>query len=122
MAILGCDPILREGLRAAAELEQLGFSAGVYSVPCIKPLDVAGIKELASAYPLLMTLEEHQVTGGLGSAVAEVLGEISGPCARLSRLGLQDTWSSVVGSWEYLLAQYGLTGPQIAKTVVRLLR
>lgn len=122
VAILGCGPILREGLRAAGELEKLGFSAGVYSVPCIKPLDVAGVQALAAAYPLLVTLEEHQVTGGLGGAVAEVLGEMSGPRSRLCRLGLPDTWSGVVGSREYLLAQYGLTGPQIAETVAQLLR
>lgn len=122
LAFLGCGPLLREGLCAAARLAQMGISAGVYSVPCIKPLDTEGLKRLAETYPLLITLEEHQIIGGLGGAVAEEVSTMPGPRPRVCRLGLPDAFSNDVGSREYLLHSYGLTGSEIVETAVRILR
>lgn len=116
-ALLLSGPLLKEGIKAAGLLAEEGINAGVYSVPCIKPLDVETLRQLSEKYPLLLTAEEHATAGGLGGAVAEVIAGLSGARARLIRLGLQDTFTSIVGSHDYLCDYYGLSGEKIAQTV-----
>lgn len=122
VALLVSGPLLKEGIAAARLLGNTGISAAVYSVPCIKPLDQKGICRLAKEYPLLVTVEEHQADGGLGGAVAETVGELERPCARVHRLGLQDVYTNVVGSHDYLCEFYGLNNLKIAENVLTLLR
>lgn len=121
-ALLVCGPLLQNGLAAADCLEKAGISIGVFSVPCIKPIDWDTLSGVAASYPLLVTLEEHEITGGLGGAVAEVLGEIQGSRARLCRLGLQDIYPSIVGSHQYLCDYYGLSPEKIAERVLQFVR
>lgn len=122
VALLLCGPLLQEGIDASARLERHRISAGVYSVPSIKPLDRESIQKIAESYSLLVTVEEHTTLGGLGGAVAEVVSEMKGNRARVYRLGLQDEYTSVVGSHEYLCEYYGLSGIKIADTILDLLR
>lgn len=122
VALLLSGPLLKEGIAAAKQLGEAGISAAVYSVPCIKPLDQEGICQLAEKYSLLVTIEEHQAVGGLGGAVAETVGEMRRPCARVHRLGLLDTYTSTVGSHDYLCECYGLSGSKIAEEVLDFLR
>ena len=77
-----------EGINAAAELEKTGISVRHVHMPSIKPIDREAIAETARKTKILVTVENHTVNGGLGSAVAEVLCEEQP--ARLVRLGLQD--------------------------------
>lgn len=121
VALLLCGPLLKEGIEAAQLLESAHISAGIFSVSCVKPLDTAMILEIAATYPLLVTAEEHTANGGMGGAVAEVLSGIKGICATLLRLGLQDTYTSVVGDHDYLRDYYGLSGRKIADSVIRAL-
>ena len=64
-----------------------------------------------------MTCEEHNVIGGLGGAVAEVMAEMRVKRARLLRIGMPDCYASVVGSQPYLRGEYGLDAEQIAKRI-----
>jgi transketolase len=75
VAILGCGPLLYEALVAAKELEEEGVSVIVLNVHTIKPLDEVKILEVAKKYGAIVTVEEHQVVGGLGGAVAEFLAK-----------------------------------------------
>lgn len=111
--ILTTGTILDEGIELRNKLEQIGISSGVFSVPRVKPIDTIGIKNLALNSNLLVTIEEHNVIGGLGGAVAEILSEINGQHAVLYRAGLQDTYTSVVGDQYYLRKIYGMTSEKI---------
>lgn len=123
VALIACGPVLKETIRASKILEeQYHRSAAVFSVPCIKPLDVETIVEIAGEFPLIISVEEHQVTGGLGGAIAEAVSAIDGPHAHMRCLGLPDEYTSMVGSHDYLCRYYGLDGDAIAGTVSRLLR
>ena len=64
-----------------------------------------------------MTCEEHNIVGGFGSAVAEVMAEMREKKAYLVRIGLNDEYSIKVGNQKYLRSQYGMTGEQIARKV-----
>lgn len=78
-------------VKAAEQLAQDGLDVGVVNIHTIKPLDAAAIVKAAQATKLVVTAEDHQVIGGLGSAVAEVLAE-NGVGRRLLRIGVQDTF------------------------------
>ena len=121
-ALLSAGGILSQTMAAAALLEQEGIHAGVYSFPTIKPLDEALIKGLAKALPLLVTVEEHTILGGLGGAVAETVADIAGNRARVLRIGMNDTYSAIVGTQQYLREQYGLDAKSIAEKVKQTLK
>lgn len=111
--IITTGAILCEGVKLQKELEKKGISAGLYSVPRVKPLDADGIKELAMKSKLLITMEEHQTDCGLGGCVAEVLSEIREPHANLYRSGLKNTFSDVTGSQEYLREYYDISANKL---------
>jgi transketolase len=67
----------------------------------------------------VFTLEEHSILGGLGGAVAEVLAETDGVRVPFRRLGIPSHFAPRVGSQEYLLAEHGLSAPQVASTIRR---
>ena len=112
-ALISCGPLLSEVLDAADGLAAEGISAGVYSIPCVKPLD-----RITRRYTVVITAEEHVIAGGLGGAVAEVMADMSGKRGRLIRLGLHDEFASIVGSHDYLCDQYGVSGEKIAQTII----
>lgn len=121
-ALLVCGPLLKNAIEAAEKLKADGISVSVYSVPGIKPIDSAMICTLANRYPLLVTIEEHQISGGLGSIIAETVSEIDGAHARVYRMGMRDEYTSIVGSHEYLCDCYGLSAEKIAAAVSNMLR
>jgi transketolase len=99
-------------LAAAELLRSEGMEAGVVNMHTIKPLDVSAIRQVASEAGVIVTVEEHSRLGGLGSAVAEILGSMAFK-PRLLTLGVDDVFPPV-GSYEYVLAQCGLTAEAIA--------
>ena len=115
--ILTAGTVINEGIELAKLLKEQGYSVGNYSVPRIKPIDENTIKKLAYESKLLITIEEHNVIGGLGGAVAEILSGMSGNRACLYRVGLQDTYTGVVGDQNYLRNYYGITADQILEYI-----
>ncbi len=107
-----------QALAAAEELARHKISAEVIHVPTIKPLDSATIIKSAAKTRHVITAEEAQINGGLGSAVAELLGE-NLPTPML-RIGMQDRFGES-GKPEELLKHFGLTAEHIAKTAHNLL-
>lgn len=103
-----------ESLEAAKQLEADGISAEVINIHTIKPLDVDLIVSSAKKTGKVVTVEEHSVIGGLGSAVAEALSE-KAPTP-LKRIGTYDTFGESGPAVE-LLAKYGLDAAGIAKQV-----
>jgi transketolase len=82
----------------------------------IKPVDKELIVDIAKKNKLIVTVEEHNVIGGLGSAVAETLSDEINKC-KLVRVGINDFYSSG-GSYEYLKNIYGLSVEKIIETVL----
>ena len=99
---------LHDTVRAADILAEEGINARVLSMHTLKPLDVVAVLAAARDTPAIFTLEEHSIIGGLGSAVAEVLMEADERPRYFRRIGLRDTFTSVVGDQDYLRAHYGL--------------
>ncbi|MEN9880858.1 MAG: hypothetical protein RLZZ308_41 [Candidatus Parcubacteria bacterium] len=114
VAIIGCGPILYEAIKAAMELEKEGIGVTVINMPQVKPLDVGYLLRVAHEVRAIVTVEEHQVTGGLGSAVAEYLSE-QYPL-RVGRVGVNDRFGQS-GKVSELYEEYGLTSKHIAQKV-----
>ena len=109
---------LKIGLDAAAMLESDGLAAGVIHVPTVKPLDAPAILAAAAGAAAVVTVEEHSIIGGLGSAVAEILAEAGlQRVPRFRRVGIPDVFPDEYGSQESLLAKYHVTATDVAATV-----
>lgn len=118
VALLANGFILNRVLQAAEELAAQGIKATVVEVHTLKPLDAEGIAAVLRTTVAAVTVEDHNVIGGLGSAVAEVIAE-QAPAA-LVRVGLQDVFPES-GPADALLDQYGMGVSDIvqaAKTAI----
>ena len=98
-------------------LEQQGYDPAVYTFPTVKPIDTEVIKTCAEEYELIVTCEEHNIIGGFGSAVAEVMAEMRQKQAHLLRVGLNDMYAVRVGNQKYLREQYGMSAAKIAAKI-----
>ena len=105
VALLSAGGILTQTVSAARLLQKQGVSAEVVSFPCLKPIDREKLMELAGRFRHLVTVEEHSIVGGFGSAVCEVIAETGMPC-RVHRIGMEDVYSCIVGTQQYLRGQY----------------
>lgn len=112
LAIFACGPQVYESLIAAEELEKEGISCAVINCHTIKPIDRKAIVHWAKKTGLLLSVEEHQISGGLGSAIAEVLTE-EYPC-QLFRHGIKDRFCESGEPLE-LLKEYSLDSEGIAR-------
>ena len=119
-AIIATGRMVGEALKAAELLEAEGLSAGVIDMHTVKPLDEALVAGLAARHRHLFTAEEHNVIGGLGSAVAEWMA--SHPTgAALHRIGMQDQVYRI-GSDAFVWEQAGMRGEQIAALVSKTIK
>jgi transketolase len=107
--------MVRAALDAADLLAEEGIGVRVVDLYSIRPIDRAVILAAAEEHDVLFTAEEHNITGGFGSAVAEVLAE-AGLGARLVKIGIPDEYV-VLGPPTHLYRHYGLYGGGLAKTI-----
>jgi transketolase len=114
VALFGTGATVHEALEAAEELDKDGISARVINIHTIKPIDATTIVAAASeCNGRLITVEDHSVVGGLGSAVAEALAQSGTDGAKLTVLGTRDYGQS--GSPEELYDAYGISAAHVAK-------
>jgi len=113
LALVASGALVQESLVAADELAKEGIQARVLNVHTIAPLDAETIARAARDCGRVIAAEDHNVNGGLGSAVAEAIAE-SGSGATLKRIGLHAFGES--GSQQELYDKYGLSGARIADT------
>ena len=117
--IIGCGAVLFAALSAARELEKEKIGAIVLNCHTIKPIDEKKIIELAKKTGAVVTVEEHQVSGGLGGAVAEVL---AGHCPLpMEFVGMQNTFGES-GQPPDLLEKYGIDEKSVIRAVEKVLR
>ena len=118
IAIFSTGAIFEEVTSAYDELVSKGYKPAVYTFPTVKPIDKEVIKRVCKEFELLVTVEEHNILGGFGSAVAEVLSEMENKSAKLLRLGLNDEYSIRVGNQKYLRQQYGIDSKSIVERII----
>lgn len=117
LGIIGTGTILHNAMVAAKELNNEGIGASVMNLATIKPLDTEAVLAFAEEHGVLVTVEEHQAMGGMGSAVAEYLSEVRP--TRIIRLGVQDQFGQS-GEMKELLAHYGMDTKAIVAAAKKL--
>lgn len=118
---LASGTMLETGQQAAAKLTEQGHSVHLVSVHSIKPFDEAFLLKQATSHKLIVTLEEHSIEGGLGSAAAETLSAL-GTHAPLLRIGAPDQFADIVGSQQFFRTKYGLTADAVSAKIQERLR
>ncbi len=118
IAMFTTGAILELAAEAADLLELAGISVSLRSFPWLDPLDIAAILVAADRYEAIVTVEEHSIVGGLGSAVAEILAEIPG-AAPLTRVALPPRFTSPVGDQNYLRSVHGLDPAAVSARVLK---
>jgi len=119
VTIIGCGPLVYEALLAAKELKKQGIDVEVINNHTIKPMDIKTIFNSVKKTGAVVTVEEHQVMGGMGSAVCEVLAKnLPVP---VEMIGMQDTFGES-GEPDELLEKYGMKAKHIIAAVKKVLK
>lgn len=120
VTLIATGVMVQRAVVAAKLLEQEGVSCRVVDMHTIKPLDTEAVIKAARETKGIVTLEEHNVKGGLGSAVSEVVAELKGEKAPVKILGIPDVFGGVASA-ELLWDSYGMDAESIAKTAKKLM-
>lgn len=113
--IIAAGQLVSEALDCAEELEKEGYSVEVIDMFTIKPLDEKLLIKEAKGKSKIVTIENHSIYGGLGSAVSEVIAE-NGIYVPVKRIGVKEKFGQV-GTAEFLQEEFGLTAKQIKETI-----
>jgi len=115
IAVIATGLMVSEAMKAAAILEREGINISVYNMNTIKPIDKEGLNKIFNEYKLIVTAEEHNILGGMGSAVAEYKATFDNT-PRQVFIGFNDSFTKA-GSHRYVWEQAGLTDNQIAEKI-----
>ena len=119
VAIIACGEMVKPAVEAMKKLNEEGISAGVLDMYCVKPLDEAAVIKAAQNAKAVIVIEEHTRIGGLGSMVAQVIGE---NCPRKFKyLGLPDA-PAIAGKSQEVFDYYGLNADGIVAAAHALLK
>lgn len=118
VAIVASGGPVFEAVNARKLLAARGIDAAVINIASVKPLDSAGLAAWAKRVPLIVTVEDHNVLGGVGGAVAEAVADVAGSRARVYRHGIHDVFGES-GTPEALYAKFELDAKGIAAVVGR---
>lgn len=117
ISIVSCGVMVAEALKAAEQLKSQGLSCRVVNMSSIKPLATQVLASVAASSQLIVTVEEHLIAGGLGSACLEFLSTLKRP-PRVLMIGVEDRFGQS-GEPDELLEAYGLTARHIAERVAQ---
>lgn len=115
-AVIATGLMVQESLKAAELLEERGISCSVYNMHTVKPVDQQGLQKIFEENELIVTAEEHNIIGGIGSAVAEYKALFANT-PRQVFIGIPDTFVKA-GAQRYVWEQTGLTKEQIADRII----
>jgi len=122
VTLISTGGILQTAVRTAQRLADEGIEVRLLSMHTVKPLDTEAVLAAAQETRAIVTLEEHSILGGLGSAVAEVLAEADIPKVPFKRIGVPAAFSPHIGSQEYMQERHGLTPEAISRTIENILQ
>ena len=114
VGIIACGPIIYEAIKAAKELEKEGIGVTVVNMPTVKPLDESFLLRFSKNFRTLITVEEHQVMGGLGSAVSDYLSEHNP--IKVVKIGVQNRFGQS-GKMQELYDEYEISAKHIAEKI-----
>lgn len=118
VGIIATGPLLHSAIMAAQNFAQKGISVKVLNIGSLRPLDFEAIKDLAREAGAIVSVEEHQVVGGLGSAIAEVL--VQNYPVPMELIGVHDKYGQS-GTPDELIEYYGMGVSSIEKAVERVM-
>ena len=121
ITLISTGGLLATALEVAESIARQGFQARVLSMHTLKPLDVEAVLVAARDTRTIVTLEEHSLIGGLGSAVSEVLAESSDVRVAFKRIGAPSAFARLVGGQEFLRDVNGLSVRAVLQSVESLL-
>lgn len=119
VTIIGTGPIISEAIDAASELESNGIESVVINLHTIKPIDEQTLIHYAKVTGAVVTVEEHQIAGGMGSAVAEVLAK-NYPVP-IEFVGVKDSFGESAKTYQELMVKFGLTKENIVDAVKKVI-
>lgn len=122
VAIFSTGAILEEVIDACNELKKNGLEPIVYSFPTIKPIDEDVIRYCAKKCKHIFTIEEHNIVGGFGSAVSEIIAEIENERTIVHRIGINDEYCSKVGNQKYLRKELEIDRIGIVSKILRIIK
>lgn len=117
VGIIVTGTLVHNALLAGKQLNEEGIGASVLCMPTIKPLDTDALRQFGEEHEVIVTVEEHQVAGGLGSAIAEYYSGVAPK--RIERIGVQDQFGQS-GEPDELIAHYGMDAASIVAAAKRI--
>ena len=120
VTLIATGSIVYDALMAAKELELKGISVRVINIHTIKPLDEDIILKAARETGTIITIEEHNLEGGLGSSIASVILEENRQPIKFKRIGLKDEFCSYYGTHQELKSHCGIAKDDIVREVISL--
>jgi len=118
VAIISTGLMVSESLNAAQQLKEKGVSCSVIDMHTIKPLDLIVLKDAFDNHKLIVTVEEHNIIGGLGSAVAEYKATLANSPRQIF-FGIPDSFPASVGSQKYIWNQVGISAECITQRILK---
>lgn len=115
VAIISCGVVLQRVIKASEELTKLGYNPMIINMPTLKPIDEDAIIKAAEETKAIVTVEEHNIIGGLGASVSEVVTKYK-PVV-VERVGIPDVFAES-GAYDELLDKYGLGVADIVKAAI----
>ena len=115
ICIVATGSMVKTSLNVADILKDKNLNSTVYNAHTIKPIDKDEIKVISKKFKHIFTIEEHNIIGGLGSAISEEIANLKND-NRLKRIGINDTYSKG-GSYKFLQEMHGLTEEKIINTI-----
>jgi len=119
LTIIGTGPVLSEALETARQMEENGLGAVVVNLHTVKPIDEQALIHFAKVTGAVVTVEEHQIMGGMGSAVAEVLGK-NFPVP-MEIVGVKDSFGESAKDYNDLWIKFGLKKENIVQAAKRVI-
>jgi transketolase len=107
ITVISTSTMLETTVKWVSEWQNEGLSVGFFSMHTIKPIDKETILKIIEKSNRIITIEEHNIYGGLGSAVAEIVAD-EGKAIKLKRVGVNDRYSHYVGNHEFIKGKFGL--------------
>lgn len=117
IALFAIGNMVYIGKQVADSLQKRGLDTTLINMHTLKPLDVETILQVATTHEAIFSLEEHNIHGGLGSAIAEVLAENRCGCY-FKRFGIPEKLGNYIGNADYLRVQYGITPEKIYENII----
>jgi len=122
IAFICTGGIVLEAIKARKELMSKGIDPDVISLHTLKPINIELMSELISKYKLIITLEEHNIIGGVGSIISEIITDLNFKNTKLIRMGIPDEYSTVVGDQHFLRKHYKLCSENLVENVLSFLK